>query len=301
MSERHSPCFQSIAIILVCIFCALAFSCFAGAQSSAKPFSKDDVVQLLKGSVSAKRVGELAQTRGIEFQITPEVETELRQLGATDELLSTLHRLAPRTATLVIESSPGSAHVYVDDEPVGTTSSEGRLKLSTLGPGQHRVRLSLDGYRDDSQDVALAAGAVLELKVTLEANQQAGTAETVARAEPSSPNGASGSPQQEAVVCIFRPTRFGATGVHPEIFRDGVSLGQLHNGKYFTLALSAGRHSFASTESRVDLDVQDGGVYYIEVSLGPSSGGRLFSKAIGKLTVVSNEIGEAEIKDLNPR
>ena len=103
-------------------------------------------MQLLKGSVPAKRVGELAQSRGIDFQVTPDVETELRQVGATDDLLSLLRRLAPRTATLVIESCPGGAHVYVDDEPVGTTSSEGRLTLTMLSPGQHRVRLSLDGY-----------------------------------------------------------------------------------------------------------------------------------------------------------
>jgi hypothetical protein len=96
MSERHSPGSQSSAIVLVCIFCTFAFSCCAEAQSSTKPFSKDDVVQLLKGSVPAKRVGELALARGIEFQITPEVETELRQVGATDELLSTLRRLAQK-------------------------------------------------------------------------------------------------------------------------------------------------------------------------------------------------------------
>jgi hypothetical protein len=86
------------------------------------------------------------------------VESDPGQAGATDELLSLLRRLAPKTATLLIESSPGGAHVYVDDEPWGTTSTEGRLKLTTLSPGQHRVRLSLDGYKDDSRDVALAAG-----------------------------------------------------------------------------------------------------------------------------------------------
>lgn len=175
--------------------------CTVGAQ-----VGPDDVVQLLKGSVSAKRVAELAQNRGIDFQITPEVEGELREAGATDELLATLRRLAPKTATLVIESSPGGAHVYVDDEPVGTTSAEGRLKLTTLSPAQHRVRLSLDGYKDDSKDVALAAGAVLELKVTLEAKQAASAGVAAQAVERTSSQDTSGSRQQDAqaVVYIFQ-------------------------------------------------------------------------------------------------
>ena len=70
MSERHTPCPQSFAIVLVCIFCILAFFPSAGAQSSAKPFSKDDVVHLLKGSVPAKRVGELAQARPKDWHTT---------------------------------------------------------------------------------------------------------------------------------------------------------------------------------------------------------------------------------------
>lgn len=300
---------RSVAILVACILCNAALCSLASAQSSAKPFSKDDVVQLLKGSVSAKRVGELAQNRGINFQVTPEVEGELREAGATDELLATLRRLAPKTTTLVIESSPGGAHVYVDDEPMGTTSAEGRLKLTTLSPSQHRVRLSLDGYKDDSKDVALAVGAVLELKVTLEAKEPPVSSGTAAKVvEPNVSRWADTSAQRDsqAVVYVFqRNLRFGVGvgSLHPEVLRDGVSLGQLSSGRYFTLRLLAGKYSFTSTDhqSHVELNAQDGGVYYIEVSMGTSSRGRLYGKAEGKLTLVSNEIGEAEIKKLKPR
>ena len=45
----------------------------------------------------------------------------------------------------MIESSPGQSQVYIDDEPVGSTSQQGRLKLTRLAAGDHRVRISLSG------------------------------------------------------------------------------------------------------------------------------------------------------------
>jgi hypothetical protein len=155
----------------------LAISSFAQDQP-AKPFSKDDVLQLLKGSVPPKRVGELAQKRGIDFQVTPEAETEFRQAGANDELLATLRALSP-TARLQIKSTPGGAHVYLDDEPVGTTSVEGRLILS-LKPGTHHIRFSLDGYKDYVEEVRPEAGTasvpkLTYLRVTLEPARMAAT------------------------------------------------------------------------------------------------------------------------------
>jgi hypothetical protein len=69
---------------------------------------------------------------------------------------------------LLIEFSPGGAEAYVDDEPVGTTSPEGRLRLSRLDPGQHRVRLALDGYRDYEQKVELVAGKTAKVGGTLQ-------------------------------------------------------------------------------------------------------------------------------------
>jgi hypothetical protein len=252
----------------------------------------------------------LAQTRGIKFQITPEVETELRQAGATDELLATLRKLAPKTAILLIESSPGGAHVYVDDEPVGTTSAEGRLKLTTLGPGQHRVRLSLDGYKDDSRDVALAAGAALEIKETLEpAKSTAPTGSNSKAAEPSSSHNASTAATEgsQPVVYVFRKHKTGSGAVHLEIYSDEVSLGQLPDGTYLAVKSSPGRHRFSSTskQSQTELDLVNGSTYYIELSI-PGGGWVGFGiagykKGGGTMRVVSSEIGQSEIKELKPR
>jgi eukaryotic-like serine/threonine-protein kinase len=60
------------------------------------PFSETDVLTLLKGGVMPRRVDDLAHEYGINFPITSEVEADLREAGADDDLLNTLRELAPR-------------------------------------------------------------------------------------------------------------------------------------------------------------------------------------------------------------
>jgi hypothetical protein len=73
----------------------------------------------------------------------------------------------------MVEVTPGGAQVYVDDEPVGTTSQSGRLKLSQLQPGAHTVRVSFGGYKDLEQSVNLTAGETTNVSSTLEAAARA--------------------------------------------------------------------------------------------------------------------------------
>jgi formylglycine-generating enzyme required for sulfatase activity len=70
--------------------------------------SKEDVLKLLNGQVSPRRVGQRAREQGIDFQVTPEVERELRRAGATDELIATLRELAPKLKPAqIIAPTPG--------------------------------------------------------------------------------------------------------------------------------------------------------------------------------------------------
>ena len=72
---------------------------------------------------------------------------------------------APSMAVLEIVSQPPGASVYVDDELIGATDPEwGRLVRRGLPAGRHRVRLSLAGYRDLTEDVDLAAAGRGELR-----------------------------------------------------------------------------------------------------------------------------------------
>ncbi len=161
-------------------------------QKSGKAMAKNDVLELLESGVDNVKVGEAAQQFGIAFEMNAETEAQLRDAGADDALIALLKRIAPkptpaapkpkptppagRVATppvLLIEATPGGAQVYVDDEPIGTTSQAGRLRLSQLSAGMHTVRLSLAGYNDFEQNVELMAGETTRVATTLERFQPA--------------------------------------------------------------------------------------------------------------------------------
>lgn len=178
---------RGAALAAILLFLSSASAISGLPQKPRKALEKNEVIELLESGVAPERVGELARQYGIAFELTQETEGQLRDAGATDGLLTTLRHSAsiaaphaPRPATpppaaqpagspiLLIEVTPGGAQTYIDDEPVGTTSPAGRLKLSSLGPGEHRVRLSLRGYRDYEQSVQLAAGQTANFTATLE-------------------------------------------------------------------------------------------------------------------------------------
>jgi len=164
-------------------------------EKSRKPATHDELIALLEQGVPVEEVEALVQQYGVSFALTKQVESQLRDLGATEELIKAVRNAAPRPTAppaapparapaqtptlqpappsasppvLMIEFAPGGAQAYIDDEPVGTTSPEGRLKLSHLDPGPHRVRLALAGYRDFEQAVQLAAGETAKVTGSLE-------------------------------------------------------------------------------------------------------------------------------------
>jgi len=75
----------------------------------------------------------------------------------------------PQTASLEIETRPGGAEFYVDDEFRGTTSGEGRIKVSELVPGEHRLRLSKKEHEEWKRTLTLAAGENRTIEVQLAA------------------------------------------------------------------------------------------------------------------------------------
>lgn len=163
--------------VLVLLVGVAAWPCRGAAQASLKPLTKADTLQLLRGDVPPARVAELARERGIDFQITPETESDLKQAGATDELLNVLRELAPKPPappTLEVVSAPGGAQVYVDDSLMARTSAAGHLRISTLPPGEHRLRLSLEGYDDYEAKVTLAEGKTETVAAILTAHAATG-------------------------------------------------------------------------------------------------------------------------------
>lgn len=147
------------------------------AAQKGKPLAEKDVRELLKGSVPSSEIARLVTENGIAFRMSDALESQFREAGATDELLDALRKAskaeettppAPATGTLKIQSQPGEAQVYIDDEPKGTTSPEGDLRLAGLAPGTHRLRVSRAGYKTWQKTVTVTAGETLAPFVTLE-------------------------------------------------------------------------------------------------------------------------------------
>jgi hypothetical protein len=53
----------------------------------------------------------------------------------------------PHHSDVTVTTNPGGASVYVDDEPKGVTSPEGRLVLKGLPLGTHQIRVALVGHK----------------------------------------------------------------------------------------------------------------------------------------------------------
>ena len=69
---------------------------------------------------------------------------------------------------LVIKEAQPGAQVFVDDKLTAAIDSDGQAKISSLNPGQHDLRLSLNGYEDYNQRVDVAAGQASRIVAKLE-------------------------------------------------------------------------------------------------------------------------------------
>jgi WD40 repeat protein len=151
-------------------FLAAVLATDVAAQGPPKPLSKYRVIKYLQGDVSPARVAELAREYGIDFRMTPEVERELRAVGATGALLATLRDLALRAfaTQLLIRSNTPGARIYLDQKESGESLDASLLFSIPVAPGKHHIHLSLKDYCDYDQDVELSSGQELEVSVTLQ-------------------------------------------------------------------------------------------------------------------------------------
>jgi hypothetical protein len=165
--------------VLPCLLMALAIGFSSGTARSADrsaPLRETEILELLRGGVPSARIAALVEEKGISFVVTPETERRLRAAGATSQLLEALRRtskprpvaeVAPRVGTLNVETKPGEAEVYLNDEPKGITSREGKLRLSSLPTGAYRLRVSSMAYQSWENEIRVNAGETQTVFVTL--------------------------------------------------------------------------------------------------------------------------------------
>jgi PEGA domain len=223
-----------------------------GAQQSRGPFSEAELIRALQGDIPPKRIEALARQYGITFELTSQAEAELRQAGATDELLKALRDLyrppppPPSAGPVTIRSTPAEAQVYLDGRLVGTTNATGELQLQQVKPGTYKLRLAHAGYEDYEQTVTVTAGQATSIPVSLKASQ------LVAAAHATRP----------AAVATFRVTH-----VHSIGSCDGDLI--IGHGKLEYRADHNGSHSFESPLSDIIYGTSKiGGGFYLKTKDG---------------------------------
>lgn len=195
---RNSVSFRLRILIAMLSVFFMAGAQLALAQKARKPLSKAEVLGLIQNGVPSTRLDELVRAYGINFEFTAEIAAELKDAGARDDLIRTLKEISPKPEpapppkaepapvqpaaapplappVLMLETTPPGAEVYVDQERVGKTGPEGKLKITTLAPGEHRVRISAQGFDDLTRSVELTAGQTNTVAVALAPAKPAAT------------------------------------------------------------------------------------------------------------------------------
>jgi hypothetical protein len=79
----------------------------SGKQKNAHPLSKAEIMTLLQVGTPSSRIVDLATQRGIGFQLTPQIASELEGAGADSDLIAALNRMHPsETPVAIPKKSP---------------------------------------------------------------------------------------------------------------------------------------------------------------------------------------------------
>ncbi len=93
----------------------LVFLLPAAARPAEHPLSADDVTLLLIGGASADRLLTLIDQRGVDFQMTPELEKKFRDEGATDSVIEALKKAGEKLAPPA-EPQPGERAATLEEK-----------------------------------------------------------------------------------------------------------------------------------------------------------------------------------------
>jgi WD40 repeat protein len=131
--------------------------------------------------------------------------------------------IRPAVPAIVIEGTPPGTQIFLDDHWVASTNQAGQAGVSALAAGQHRVRLSVNGYRDYDQEVNVQAGKTSTINAKLD------PLELPTLSEPAKPPVLSVTNAIPAPVILTRP--------HPPDFVLDRTL-KAHNGWVTAVAFS---------------------------------------------------------------
>jgi len=105
-------------------------------------------------------------------------------------------------------------------------------------------------------------------------------------------------PSAEKVrVNVYRYKKYVGKGIRPSISCDEKDTARLQSGRFVTLLLTPGKHTFRSNDqqSQIELDLKPDQQYYIRIDIAVG-----MWKGHGRLTLVQPEQGVAELKEMKP-
>ena len=112
-------------------------------------------------------------------------------------------------------------------------------------------------------------------------------AQTQTTSQPASPA------SSKAVVYVYRYKQFVGSALQPSVYCDEMQLARMENGRYFSVRIDPGKHTFRSNDqqSGVELDVKAGQEYFLRVEIATG-----MLKGHGRLVLTAPEQGRFEVK-----
>jgi PEGA domain/Protein of unknown function (DUF2846) len=103
---------------------------------------------------------------------------------------------------------------------------------------------------------------------------------------------------QDGTVIVYRPSKFVGSALKPSVYVDGSQVARLENGRYISLQLAAGKHSFESSmkkTSPLEVEVKSTETVYLEMVIltGNWRGG-------GRLIPVTEDDAKTALVKLKP-
>ena len=107
--------------------------------------------------------------------------------------------------------------------------------------------------------------------------------------------GTTAASAEEAIVFIYRPSKYVGKALEPSVFVDETELARMDNGRYFALRLKPGKHIVHMTNDQKGyaIDMGPGQTYYFRIGLEMG-----MWKGQGKITLDDRERAVEEMKKL---
>jgi hypothetical protein len=148
------------------------------APQPAAPLSISQVIESLY-SLGVTRTEELVSRNKVQFEATPEIVGILKDLGATDKLLSFIPNPRPQPAAppavvdvpkvagpFRVTCEPTDCYIVINDRYYGLTESHVKV-VPTLTPGTATVQVFNNGYDPQTQKIAVQEGRPAEARFQL--------------------------------------------------------------------------------------------------------------------------------------